>query len=82
MGHFQKYHNSLCLSSKILHKHCFYFPQGLTIVSRENKNNAYAKFWTTSKEYYGIFESGLLKKKPFLIIQPIQRDTGISYHDY
>ena len=60
IGHFQKYHNTLCLSSKILHKHCFYFLLGLTIVSRENKNNAYAKFWRTNKEYYGIFESDLL----------------------
>ena len=30
------------------------------MVPRENKNNAYAKFWRTNKEYYGIFESGLL----------------------
>ena len=29
------------------------------MVSRENKNNTYAKFWRASKEYYGIFESGL-----------------------
>ena len=25
IGHFKKCHNTLCLSSKILHKHCFYF---------------------------------------------------------
>ena len=30
------------------------------MVLRENKNNAYAKFWRTNKEYYGIFESGPL----------------------
>ena len=30
------------------------------MVPRENKNNAYAKFWRENKEYYGIFESGLL----------------------
>ena len=29
------------------------------MVPRENKNNAYAKFWRENKEYYGIFESGL-----------------------
>ena len=29
------------------------------MVPRENKNNAYPKFWRTNKEYYGIFESGL-----------------------
>ena len=30
------------------------------MVPRENKNNAYSKFGGTSKEYYGIFRSGLL----------------------
>ena len=61
MGHFQKYHNTLCLPSKILHKHCFQFLMGPTMVPRENKNNAYAKFWRPNKEYYGSFESGLFK---------------------
>ena len=32
-------------SSKMLHKHCFYFLLELTMVSRENGNNAYAKLW-------------------------------------
>ena len=44
IGHFEKYHDTLCLSPHILHKHCFQFLLGLTIVPRENKNNAYAKF--------------------------------------
>ena len=43
-----------------LHSHCFHFLLGLTMIPRENKNNTYAKFWKTNKEYYGIFESGLL----------------------
>ena len=43
IGHFGKYHNTLCLSPQILHKHCFQFLLGLTVVPRENKNNAYAK---------------------------------------
>ena len=30
------------------------------MVPRENKNNAYAKFGGTNKEYYGIFQTGLL----------------------
>ena len=30
------------------------------MVPRENKNNAYAKFGVTKKEYYGIFQTGLL----------------------
>ena len=58
IGQFQKYHNTLCLSSQILHRHCFHFLLGLTIVPWENKNNAYVKFWRTNKEYYGTFESG------------------------
>ena len=33
------------------------------MVARENKNNAYAKFGGTTKEYYGIFRSGLLLVK-------------------
>ena len=35
------------------------------MVPRENKNNAYAKFWRTNKEYYGIFESGPFEGKKF-----------------
>ena len=31
----------------------------ITMVRRENKNNAYAKFGGTNKEYYGIFRTGL-----------------------
>ena len=30
------------------------------MVLRDNKDNAYAKFRQTNKEYYGIHESGLL----------------------
>ena len=33
------------------------------MVPRENKNNAYAKFGGTNKEYYGIFQSGLYIKR-------------------
>ena len=40
IGHFGKYHNTLCL-----YKHCFQFLLGLTMVPRENRNNAKAKFW-------------------------------------
>ena len=61
IGQFGKYLNTLCLSPKILHKHCFQFLLGLTMIPRENKNNAYAKFWGKNKEYFGIFRTGLLK---------------------
>ena len=55
IGHFGKYHNTLCLSPQILHTLCFQFLLGLTMVPRENKNNASVKFGGTNKEYYGIF---------------------------
>ena len=41
-GHFQKYHNTLCLPFNILHKHCFQFLLRLAMGPGENKNNAYA----------------------------------------
>ena len=69
IGHFGKYHNTLCLYPQILHKYCQFlfskletisiqFLLGLTMVLRENKSNACAKFGGTTKEYYGIFWSG------------------------
>ena len=60
IGHSGKYHNTLCLCPQIFHKHCFQFLLGNRVVPRENKNNAYAKFGGTNKEYYGIFRTGLL----------------------
>jgi len=32
------------------------------MVPREIENNAYVKFWKTKKEYYGIYENGLLSE--------------------
>ena len=55
IGHSEKYHNTICLSPQILHKHCYQFLLGLTMVPRENKNNAYVKLWGTNKEYYVFF---------------------------
>ena len=66
IGHFGKYHNTLCLSPQILLKHCYQFLLGLTTVPRENKSNAFAKFGGTDKEYYGIFPSGLYGFAVFL----------------
>ena len=63
IGHFGKYHNTLCLSPQSLHKHCFCFLLGPLYVPRGTGNNAYVKFGGTNKEYYGIFRSGLLKNK-------------------
>ena len=69
IGHFGKYHNILCLSPQILHKHCFQFLLGHTMVPRENKNNAYANFGGTNKEYYGIFRSGLFWKRAWIFLR-------------
>ena len=55
IGHFGKYHNTLCLSPQILHKHCFQFLLGLTVVPRENKNNAYAKLGGRRKKSIMVF---------------------------
>jgi len=42
---------------KVLHKHCFQFLLGFTIVPRELENNTSAKFWGVNKVYYGLCES-------------------------
>ena len=61
IGLFQKYHNTLCCPSKILHKNCFQFLFGLTIiVPGEVENSAHAKFWRDNKEHYGLFEKGII----------------------
>mgnify|MGYP006964547207 CR=1 FL=1 len=57
IGQFGKYHNTLCLSPPNLHKQCFHFLLGLTMVPRENKSNAFAKFWRTDR-VLRYFESG------------------------
>ena len=38
------------------------------MVPRENKNNAYAKFGGTNKEYYGIFRTGLYSNYRFPVL--------------
>ena len=48
------YHNTLCLSHQILHKHCLQFLSGVKMAPRETENNAYAKFGVTNKEHYGM----------------------------
>ena len=53
----------------MLHTHCFYFLLGLALVSRENKKIAYAKFWRTNKEYYGIFEVAYWIWNKYAILQ-------------
>ena len=39
------------------------------MVPRESKNNAHAKFWVTNKEYYGIFQSGLVSTELRFVFQ-------------
>ena len=43
------------------------------MVPRENKNNAYAKFGGTNKEYYGIFRSGLFSRGGVKDLETIPR---------
>ena len=46
---------------QILHKHCLQFLLGVKMAPRETENNAYAKFWVTTKSImvcYGIFWNG------------------------
>ena len=45
ISHFQTAHNTLCMPPNILNKHCFQFLLGHTVVPKEIKNNAYAKFF-------------------------------------
>ena len=60
IGHFGKYHNTLCLPPQIVPEHCFCFLLGLLYFPRETEKNADAKLGGTNKEYYGIFRSSLL----------------------
>ena len=46
--HFNNVYNALCLPQKILHKHCFQFILGLTIVSREIETMLIQNFWKQS----------------------------------
>ena len=43
------YHNALCLSPQILHKHCFQFLLGPFELPRETEDNAYTKFWSDKR---------------------------------
>ena len=54
IGHSGKYHNALCLSPQILHKHCFLFSLGTIVIPKRNWKQCFAKFGGTNKEYYGI----------------------------
>ena len=79
IGHFGKYHNTLCLSPQSLHKHCFCFLLGPLYVPRGTGNNAYVKFGGTNKEYYGIFRSGLLVILPFIAYWTLFKFLFLSY---
>ena len=39
------------------------------MVPTENKNNAYAKFGGTNKEYYSIFRNGQIFTLPYTIVK-------------
>ena len=56
------YHNALCLSPKILHKHCLQFLLGIKMAPRETENNAYANFWGDKQRalWYVMVFSGVV----------------------
>ena len=60
IGHFQKYHNTLCLSLQILKSIAFIFPWDHSKSQEKMETMFMQNFGGTNKEYYGIFESGLL----------------------
>ena len=61
--HFHIDHNALCLPPKILHKHCFQFLLGITVVPREIEDNGYAKFWEVNKVHYGLCKIGEYRRQ-------------------
>ena len=50
------------------------------MVPRENKNNAYAKFWGTNKEYHCIFQSGLFPVSLFFSSLYLMSQWGKTFH--
>ena len=60
IGHFGKYHNTLCLSPHILHKLCFQFLLGLTNGPKRIHKQCLCKIWGDNEEYYVFFRNGLL----------------------
>lgn len=84
-GLFQKYNNTLCSPSKILHKLCYQFLLELTITPRKIENNTAAKFWRDKKEYV-TFEKGLWQLAcglmfPYLLSTVIGHQTTIILND-
>ena len=62
INHFHIDHNTPCLplpptpphQKKKLHKHCFQFFLGVTVVPGEIEGNGYAKFCEVNKVHYGL----------------------------
>ena len=55
IGHFGKYHNTLCLSPQILHKHCLCILLGPFLSPKRNWKQSLCKIWGDNEEYYGFF---------------------------
>ena len=68
IDHFQKYHNTLCfIPPKFCISIAFIFSWDHS-KSQEKKETMFMQnFGGTNKEYYGIFESGLLSWSPFIV---------------
>ena len=58
------YHNALCLSPKVLHKHCLQFLLGVKMFPGETGNNAYSNFWGDKQRalWYVMVFSGVVNR--------------------
>ena len=62
ISQYKKYHNTLCLFTKILHKHCLYFLLRLTMIPKQTGNSIYAKFWMNKQRVLWYFLYWLIVK--------------------
>ena len=72
IGHFGKYHNTLCLSPQFLHKHCFQFLLGLTYYQSFS-----GIFWCTEGVRSKL--KGLVIGSPLLLL--LQREVLLDRPD-
>ena len=60
----------------ILHKHCFQFLLGITVVPKGIEDNGYAKFWGVNKLHYRLCETGELQKKQDISVKMLSLTVG------
>ena len=77
------YHNALCLSPRILHKHCLQFLLGVKMAPRETENNAYPKCWSDRKRalWYVMVFSGVVNCNVWdQEIHTKKRESGLNLY--